>query len=746
MSVRPPRLGLLIPAITDVSWLSVFEAALAAQTRFWGGSGNLIFPLTLDLADRELFWALADCFDADAFVTYAPSWADVREFAPQTYEERVAHVRRQVGKDVGAAAVDDFLLREESEFALDLQPTPEQQELLKARLAPFHHPGDAGWLDRFNATQSAGWPFTDATEFTDLPGKIVNPKAPGGAARKLLLTAAVGRLPLGLCSELAERGTTVVEEPMQRRYRWARIVVDRRRGDEVYPWATSDQGLATYHATPHRPGQAALVVGDTPWDFALFYALKRMNGAAWWLPSWLRRDQSYLFELGSALEYEPRRRGGDALVISASSIAVRDRVTRTISDLTGRRIRANAVHWREALPDEPLRLYERDNEGRTELVQLLDGKTLDLRTPTPRRVGTKDPAAMRWLTEIRGHDWTPIRHQFLGPQLLDGMFASSDLVRTTRDGIGYYSPGGSLIPAEASLESVVARPTLRRLTLLDQLRAILEPRGWTCEPSDKGIYAVESMRLFGGFAELCNALRDPSFRAVIDAYRDRRAGAVGLLLSSDRRRYLTWEHLAGLLPGQPAASIIDELLARGVLRRGLVLKCSRCRQAAWHPLGAVRDTFECRRCHLQQVPDRQSWLGNDEPVWSYRMAEVLFQFFENDGELPVLAVRDAFAPSERPLDYSYELELTPPDAVSREVDIFSADGYRLWIGEAKKNGRFEPGRLEFVAQLASLVDAYGVIVVTSQRRWPPATLEQARAAFTGFWPQLRMIAGVRTGP
>jgi hypothetical protein len=739
---------LLVPAITDVSWLRVFEASLAAQTRFWGGSGNLIFPLTLDLADRELFWELADRFDADAFVTYAPSWADVREFAPETYQERVRNVRRRSRElDVGAAAIDDFLRREESEFALDLHPTPEQQRLLATRLAPFHHPGDAGWLDRFNATASAGWPFTDATEFTGLPGEIVNPMAPGGAARKLLLTAVVGRFPRGLCSELAERGTTVVEETVRRRYRWARIVVDRRRGDEaVYPWAISDQGLAAYHARPQRPLPAALVVGDTPWDFALFYALKRMNGVAWWLPSWLRRDQAYLFELGSALEYEPRRRGDEALVISASSASARDRITRTISELTGHRIRAKAVHWREALPEEPLRLYERDNEGRTELVQLLDGQTLELPAPTPRRVGTKDAAAMRWLTEIRGHDWTPIRHHSIASQLLDGMFTSSDLVRTTRDGIGYYSPGGGLIPAGASLESVVARPTLRRLTLLDQLRAILEPRGWTCEPSDKGIYAVESMRLFGGFAELCNALRDPSVRAVIDAYRDRRSGAAGLLLSSDRRRYLTWEHLAGLLPDRPAASIIDELLARGVLRRGLVLKCKRCRQAAWHPLAAVRETFECGRCHLQQAPDRQSWLGSDEPVWSYRMAEVLFQFLENDGDLPVLAVRDAFALSERPLDHGYELELTPPGAASREVDIFSADGYRLWIGEAKKNGRFEPGRMEFVAELASLIDAYGVLVVTSQRRWPPATLEQARVAFTGFWPRLRMIEGVRTGP
>ena len=749
MSVRPARLGLLVPTnVEGVPWMTVFDAALAAHARFWGASGNLIFPLTADLGEQEVFWALADRFDADAFVTYAPTRAEMREFAPDVYDAVMSSLRVEVSKlDVGPEAVDDFLETEERGIAFNVQPTDDQLDLLNARLAPFHHDGDENWLHHFNATQEVAWPFADALDFVQRPGAICNPAARGDVERQLLLTATVGRVPLALAPVLAERGINIVDKPPSEGYQWARIVVDRVRGERpTYPWAIGDTGLARYHSAPWRKTPAAVVVGDSPWDFALFYALKRMTGMAWWLPSWLQTDQTYLLELGSALEFEPRGEGRGVTIVSASSEAIRDGVVGSIQELTGRRLRVKAADWREVLPEDPVRLYERDSEGRTELVQLLDGESVDLRTPLPRRVGTETPAEMRWLTEIRGHDWAPIRHRSLGTTLLHGMVTSSDLVRTTRDGVGYFSPGGILIPAGASLESVVVRPTLRPLTVLEQVQTILEPHGWTCEPSDKGIYANESMRLFGGFDELCVALRDPGVRRVIDAYRSQDEDAPGPRLSSDSRRYLLWTHFEQLLRPKPVPAIIDRMLAQGVLRRGLVVKCRRCRQAAWHSAGAVGEKFECGRCHLEQVPDRQSWFGFDEPVWSYRLAEVLYQFLEHDGELALLAVHDEFEPTSRPLAHGFELDLTPPDRKGVEVDIFSADGYRLWIGEAKTSGRFESERLRFIAELASLLDAYGVLLATSAARWPPPTRDEANSIFSGSWPRLRMVEGVPTRP
>jgi hypothetical protein len=215
MSVRPARLGLLVPTNIDgVPWMTVFDAALAAHARFWGASGNLIFSLGADLEEQEVFWALADRFDADAFVTYAPTRAEMREYAPGVYETVMSSLRAKAEElDVGPHAVDDFLEGAEREIAFNVQPTDDQLNMLNARLAPFHHDGDASWLHHFNATQDVGWPLTDALDFVQRLGAIRNPTAPGGVARQLLLTATVGRVPVALAPVLAERGVNVIGGP-----------------------------------------------------------------------------------------------------------------------------------------------------------------------------------------------------------------------------------------------------------------------------------------------------------------------------------------------------------------------------------------------------------------------------------------------------------------------------------------------------------------------------------------------------
>jgi hypothetical protein len=235
---------MVLTNVEGVPWMTMFDAALAAHARFWGASGNLIFPLTADFEDQEVFWALADRLDADAFVTYAPTRAEMREFAPAVYEAAMSSLREQASKlDVGPGGVEDFLEREERDIAFNVQPSPDQLNLLNSRLAPFHHEEEA-YLDHFNATQEVAWPFTDALKFVQRPGAIRNPAAPG-AVRQLLLTATVGRVPLALAPVLAERGIDVIDEPLAHGYEWARIVVDRAQGEQLtYPWAIGDQGLA----------------------------------------------------------------------------------------------------------------------------------------------------------------------------------------------------------------------------------------------------------------------------------------------------------------------------------------------------------------------------------------------------------------------------------------------------------------------------------------------------------------------
>jgi hypothetical protein len=269
---------------------------------------------------------------------------------------------------------------------------------------------------------------------------------------------------------------------------------------------------------------------------------------------------------------------------------------------------------------------------------------------------------------------------------------------------------------------------------------VLEPHGWRVEPSDKGIYAAEAAKLFGGSERLAFALREPRTRKLFQAFLAKTGP--GQLLSHDGRRFLSWATVAEkILDNESASETLPVLLASSAIERGLLLKCQRCRQKAWYHLAAVSESFTCNRCRLLQDVE-PGWGPGNEPVWFYRLAEVLYQFLRSNGDLPLLAVHDEFG--DHPIvAQSYELDLFPSDADKWEMDIFVSDGPQLWIGEATTTGRLDPGRLKTVAEFAKLVDPYGVLLATSKQRWASATMSEATSAFpSGSWPRLKMLTGV----
>lgn len=740
MAARPPRLALLVDAEVDgIHWLRMFESALAAQTRFWGGQGNLLFPRTKDFTESEVFWALADIFDADAFVTYAPTWGEMEDIEPSVYADEMSRWRKEITDRVSADEAERFIDRAQSEAALHPSVSKEQIALINSRLAPLSDPGpNDRSLKWFDGSNSAGWPLTDISEFETLPPRVATPVATGfGAAKRLLLTALQGRCPSVLARLSEERGIELVEQSVNK-YEMYSLVRGRNQLDLPGPWGLSMFGLSTFYAPRLLRTPAALVVGDSPWDFALFYALLRMTGRAWWLPSWLRRDQSYSISIESSVRFDSGHDGREAVVVSTSSPATRDAVAQTLLGPTDEPL--DTADWREVLPDEPMQVLDRDTSGRARLFPIVDGRVLELDTPVPSLARTKRPAEMRWISEARSSEWAPARNRALGASLVVG---DSDMVRTSRHGVAYFSTS-SFIMSGASLGSVIVRPSLRPLLLADQIQELLEKKGWRCETSDKAIYALESIKLFGGFEELCEAILSAQIRPILDAYHNE--VGPGARLSSDRRRYLTYRHFEALLGMDDARPVIEPLLDRHVLVRGVVLKCMRCRLAAWYSASMTPNRFSCDRCGLDQETSREAWFGSPEPILSYRLAEVVYQLFEHNGEVPLLAAKEAFGDSQDPLGRGYELRIAPPDGKAQEVDIFQSDGYRLWVGEASTKPQLTPNRLNFLSRLAGALNAYGVLLATPEPAWSSKTERTAKGLFPGPWPRLRLLVDVQTRP
>ena len=59
-------------------------------------------------------------------------------------------------------------------------------------------------------------------------------------------------------------------------------------------------------------GQVVVVAGDDPWDFALFYALRRLMSRAYWVPSAWANDSNIVLCLS----------GGMPMPVSATLIAI----------------------------------------------------------------------------------------------------------------------------------------------------------------------------------------------------------------------------------------------------------------------------------------------------------------------------------------------------------------------------------------------------------------------------------------
>jgi hypothetical protein len=482
----------------------------------------------------------------------------------------------------------------------------------------------------------------------------------------------------------------------------------------------------------------------------LFYALRRWTSAAYWLPQALADEPGYVADLRRALDRILRHRGGVASVVSASDCAFRDEMATNLGAAAPFPVRARSADWRDVLPDHPNRLWEKDNPGRAEPIAMYERRTVELPTPIPSLARTRGHAELRWVTDVRGHGWAAIRHAAVGKALLDGPSFGSKHARTSRTGVAYTS-AGSLTLGGVSLEMSTVRPLLRPASLIEQLNAALGDRGWSCAASDKGAYAAESAALFGGFRELAQALLDPDVRAALEAFRDARAPGK----KAGDRRYLTVEDIAAVVgERRTAEQVCVELASRDVLTRGLFLKCSSCRRAAWYGVADVTTSFTCRRCRKEQRMTQDAWLGTVEPIWHYELAEVVFAMFDHHGELPILTVAKSFPVPGRPdedVEVAFELDVFSPDGRKSEVDIAVRQGSTLWLGEATTKAFFESSaakemsRLERLSEIAGL-SAAGNVLMASSTAFRESTDKRINAVFGGYWPALHTKQHVQTLP
>lgn len=715
---RPARICVFVPAFAEVAWETAVEHVLALQARYWGGHANLVVPLYERVAEDPLFWSVVRLFDPDLISLYAPTWSDVAELAPDVHERGVQQLRASLeANGFGDATITDHLDRTNEQLYWNVELPRELEAAVITWASPFHHDEHA----RLFLLNGRTFPHeaADALLLAHSPQTFRNFRIADNPLDQLVLTSSIGRFTPAFVSALRDRGVTVDDRVASLdelpNELWPRHATD-------FPSSLPAKGLA-YRARVLRQSGPVLVVGEKPRDWFLYRGLQIQSPATFWLPTSKIGNPLFMMVLHGALLWEAMNSGGRTSVgvLSAADDVAAQRAVEALSaqgGAHGSQVEFHLGDWHDYLPSSPLWLA--DPASVRTMPLLRSGRvTEELAPPIPAAFRKEDLLSNNWIVDVDVNGWNTFQHRALGPVVLPGPFASSHDQRISSSGPSFFGLA-AFVQSGLGVENALSRRRLAPLPIVDALAVAGAVDGWTVEVSDKGAYASRSAGLFDGVDGLANALRNPKNRAILDTYLDgRRDSDVGCFLTDTRRRYLSLADMERTL-GADAEPVVSELYDRGVFTRGHVLKCERCRSTSFHSLTEDQE-FTCRRCRLKQRATRRSWLDTPEPLFRYELAEVVFQFLHNNGDVPLLAAYDYFvtrngARDKRPIDLGFEVQLRCPDGELSEHDIVAAWGADLWIGEATREanlGDDELARLRRVGEVARTFGARGVLLATT---------------------------------
>jgi hypothetical protein len=768
---------------TDKDWQQSCLRIIEFYSRLWGGAYNLIVPTDGNDID-ERFWTILEAFDPDHLISYGKSGRDFFLNHPDQYEaqlnaEIASFMAQAPDSDVQWARGEIDRQFKDSRIS-EFQISEKLQTQLRLRLCPF-------WFENWtvegpiSAGSEPDYPLTDLVKIilsTEHPDRFAVIDVPGEEVPKLWFTAATGSFTLETAKALEELGiledkyvlsdnlSGLIELTVTGGIRKPRVVRDVSdalfRLDGILPYQLSMLQLGLYRSSKYA-GYAEpliLVAGNTLQDFCLYYCLSRMRDrVVWMLPSLTekaiagtsgqatRAERSFMYELNSG-GYSPRSQGGFAATTYSLTEPQLEAVTANLK-LPGFRNLQAPIKQTPPIDDllrVPLVAYERDNLQRDIPVQLSNEVSLSpFPTPKPKNFSKIHPYEHRYITQLTIAKETPPKHFDLGHRIIPDHRYSTKDTRIGRDGPAYFCPSVAWFGGD--IDTALVRPHLRLPPLHKIVEELAGKDGYQVRPSDKGIYADESIAKWGGLESACNFLRDKMSRALLDRFLDVTGSSPGkgVYLSDDRRRYLDFEAIKAQV-GNRATSVIDELIGRQILYRGFIFLCLYCRSSSWFSVSDIGQEFKCKRCGRTQVYTKANWKTPDEPSWFYKLDEIVFQGYRNGMVVPLLALDYLRSKSIDAFSFTTDREIwksrsSGPDA---EADFFCAPDGALTIGEAKKENRLgkspssENAEIKKYVHLVQLFSARQLVFATLSESWSDRTIQHVRHAFNGL-PYVRLI-------
>jgi hypothetical protein len=347
----------------------------------------------------------------------------------------------------------------------------------------------------------------------------------------------------------------------------------------------------------------------------------------------------------------------------------------------------------------------------------------------PTRSGT-DALLGNWVADLTvARCRLPPRRDAAPAAEADASLIEAGLVRVGRTGTAAVAVAATGLPAGLLVDHALTGLSLRDPDL-GILVGHLLPDGTAWQLSDAGRFYQGFADMAGGLPGLVGMLRDPAASAVLAEFLDV-AKNPGRCVLVDGRRYLRSAECRTVVRAATTGAdatvrgtrqVLDRLLAARILTRGMVLKCVRCRFAAFQPLSVVGETFACPRCSFAQPLTSAAWCDTPphEPAWFYRLDELVHQALLKNVRVPALALAALGACSEN-ARHLWSVELVRAGKRQLELDFVCLVSGVLSTGEAKSNsaltGKAATAEVRKTLEGARLVQADQVVFATTDPTW-----------------------------
>ena len=782
-TLRPPRLCALFEG--GEGWGYRALRLLEGLSVSWGGSHDLLLSLEDDDPLPRELWKLVELYDPDEWATFATSPRHLQMIGGDLFDRWMDDAVEPLMKqgDTERAAAERMILDVMIDDPLDGWDLPETLKSdIARRTGVATIRGNQSPVHVYMADRPPGGHVSCVLDVQPLPARVRYPDVAGFPIEiQLLCATRWGALSPRARQQLADKGCDVVAEHVAVEdvdkllttawfgsAQWWPSIHSGLSGaasratfdDDLFfsetPFALSAVGCAQLHRPDYRfDPQHVIVVGSEPRDYSYALGLSRIGVPAIWLPPQLLDHPAYGLSVRRALvgglRHSPLLRGvspTDRLVLVRSLSLTRSNlevITGQIFDECGMPGGGRVeVVDNLRLPTHRIPLLGDPQHFDDQVEEPFASDAMVRRLPAllPSAIGSADPWKLQWWVEVEQPGTTLPGRSALNQLVVQDDGPLALVARCGRNQVSYPSHSLGFVLSGSSLAQIAVRPRLRFPDAATVFRELFARAGYECSESPAGRFRRLATELWGGLGPFSEDLSETGRFAILrgwiapDPKKDGEPRPPGIRLRG--RRYLSLEDvrvLGGLTSTDDARVLVDSYLARDIVRRGFVLKCSLCRNTDWYPVDDLGQHFQCTRCRASNLVLRETWITlTDEAVPFYDLAEVATQALEFNCHVPIGALA-ALQKNCRVFAEAPELEVYRDGGPKVELDLLVITDGLIGLGEAKKGPKLDDTKkkeetwLRSLVRLADVAHADFVVFATASEDWSSTTRERIESAF-----------------